>query len=307
MTARTPTGPPIVTATGSAEAFRALGVLCEPPDPAHAVVAAALDLDAWPAAADDTGLFTTHLLPYAAVYVGPEGMLGGVAADRVAGFWRAVGYDPPAEPDHLAALLGLYAALSDAESGERDAARRLLRRQARRALLWEHLLTWVPAYAAAVAANGSAVHADWAALLTELLMLEAAELDPPGDGPQHFADVPPLPEPEEGIDAFVRAVLTPVRSGLVISRSDLTRCARDLGLGARIGERAFVLGWLIDQDPAAVLAWIGDQAARWASRHRTHLDLLGAFAGHWELRATATVAAANHRRLALLEVLSDVP
>ena len=62
------------------------------------------------------------------VYLGAEGMLGGAARDRVAGFWRALGLVPPAEPDHLAALLGLAAALADASatsaSPRRAAARR---------------------------------------------------------------------------------------------------------------------------------------------------------------------------------------
>jgi hypothetical protein len=33
--------------------------------------------------------------PYAAVYLGAEGGFGGEAADRVAGFWRAIGVPPP--------------------------------------------------------------------------------------------------------------------------------------------------------------------------------------------------------------------
>ena len=78
--------------------------------------------------------------PYASVYLGAEGMLGGEARDRVAGFWRALGLVPPAEPDHLAALLGLYAALADAEEPRRTSRPAAAPAQARRALLHEHLL-----------------------------------------------------------------------------------------------------------------------------------------------------------------------
>ena len=82
-------------------------------------------------------------------------MLGGETADRVAGFWRALGGEPPAEPDHLAALLGLYVGLVElGVRGRRRPPRRLLQR-ARAALLWEHLLSWVPMFLRAVAGAGS--------------------------------------------------------------------------------------------------------------------------------------------------------
>src|SRR6266496_675887 len=95
----------------AAEIFRALGALCEPPEPAHARLAAALGLPPPPDAAAFTEVFVFQLVPYAAPYLSPDGMLGGEAGDRVAGFWRALQLRPPAEPDHLAALLGLYAPL----------------------------------------------------------------------------------------------------------------------------------------------------------------------------------------------------
>src|SRR5438105_1113576 len=116
------------------ELFRALGTLCEPPSPAHSRVADALELPG--SARDDeyAELFLFQLYPYASVYLGSEGQLGGEARDRVAGFWRALALVPPAEPDHLAALLGLYASLAEAEEAEPEEARRLLQREARRAL-----------------------------------------------------------------------------------------------------------------------------------------------------------------------------
>ena len=42
--------------------------------------------------------------------------MGGLARERIAGFWNAVGLTPPPEPDHLAALLGLYASLTERAS-----------------------------------------------------------------------------------------------------------------------------------------------------------------------------------------------
>src|SRR5215207_7052333 len=121
------------------ELFRALAVLVEPPDrPGAARVAEALGLGELPEASAYTDLFVFQLYPYASVYAGVEGMLGGEARDRVAGFMAALGHDVPAEPDHLALLLGAYAGLAEAEQGESDERRRGRVRGARRALLWEH-------------------------------------------------------------------------------------------------------------------------------------------------------------------------
>ena len=108
------------------EIFRALGALLEPPSPGHERLAAALELGPLPPAADHTDLFDFQLYPYASVYLGAEGMLGGEARDRIAGFWRALGLTPPPEPDHLAVMLGLYAGLCEGPEGDR---RRLRARQ----------------------------------------------------------------------------------------------------------------------------------------------------------------------------------
>ena len=67
--------------------------------------------------------------------------MGGEARDRVAGFWRALGETPPAEPDHLSVLLSLYAQLSELESAATGSQVQAWQR-ARAALLWEHLLSW---------------------------------------------------------------------------------------------------------------------------------------------------------------------
>src|SRR5438105_24123 len=86
------------------ELFRALAVVCEGAGAEHQRVATALGLPAGASPADHTDAFVLQLPPYASMYLGAQGMLGGEAADRVAGFWRALGYVPPAG---AAAGLGL--------------------------------------------------------------------------------------------------------------------------------------------------------------------------------------------------------
>src|SRR5581483_7889566 len=76
------------------ELLRALGAVADSPAAARAV-AAALGLD--PVSDDEhTEAFVLNCPPYAAVYLGPDGALGGEGADRAAGFWRALGLTPPA-------------------------------------------------------------------------------------------------------------------------------------------------------------------------------------------------------------------
>jgi len=268
------------------EVFRALGALCEPPDPAHARLAAALGLPPPADAASFTDAFVFQLVPYAAPYLSPDGMLGGEAGDRVAGFWRALHLTPPPEPDHLAVLLGLYAILAERENAERRPGPAGAWRHARRALLWEHLLTWIPAYTHAMAALPSGFHTAWARLLRAALLSEAREIAPPPSPPLHLRDLPELPGP--GPD-LIRALLVPARSGMIIIRNDLVSAAAAAGLGARLGGREFTLRALIDSDPAAMSGWLAGHAAWWAERHRADIPPLPVIAGHWLARAQASM------------------
>jgi TorA maturation chaperone TorD len=241
------------------ELFRALGVLAERPSPESAAVARALGLDGFPSAAEHTELFQLNLHPYASVHLGDEGALGGEARDRVAGFWRALGLAPPAEPDHLASLLGLYATLAEAGAPG----------DVQRALLWEHLLSWLPAWLEKAKDIAPAFYGGWARLLDAVLVAEAERLPADGLVPLQLRQAARLADPRaEGSDAFVTALLAPVRSGMVLVRADLARAARQLGLGLRLGERRFVLRALIAQDASESLSWLAREAEGWGDRHR---------------------------------------
>src|SRR5215218_10083041 len=125
------------------ELFRALAVLAEPPTGDAARLAELLEFAGPPTEEEYTELFIFQLYPYASVYLGTEGMMGGEARDRIGGFWRALGQMPPAEPDHLSVMLALYVRLVELEENEASRAGRAGWRNARRAFLWEHLLSWL--------------------------------------------------------------------------------------------------------------------------------------------------------------------
>ena len=260
-----------------AELFRALAVIAEPPTPASKRVAATLELPGDPDPAEYTDLFLLQLWPYASIYVGEAGKLGGDARDRVAGFWRALGLNPPAEPDHLAALLGLHAALIEREAREREPARKLLVRRSRHALLSEHLLSWLPVYLAKLQEIGSPFYRAWGRLVAGALVEEAREIGFPEQLPLHLRVAPDLSSADE--------ILVAVRSGMLVVRDDLARAARSLGLGLRQGERRYVLEALLAQGPDATLGWLAVEAERWVELHRSMPAELGPIRDFWLGRA----------------------
>src|SRR5258708_14132549 len=178
------------------ELFRALGALVETPRPELREVAELLGLGSLPTRAAHGSLFLLQLYPYASVYLGAEGQLGGEARDRIAGFWRAPGRPRPAEPDHLALMLGLHARLAELEAQAGDGPERERWRHARWAFLWEHLLSWLPIFLTKLidlaGDHGTAdpFYAGWAALLRDPLREEAKSLCSPDQLPPHLRASP---------------------------------------------------------------------------------------------------------------------
>jgi TorA maturation chaperone TorD len=271
------------------EALRALAVLLEAPRPEHAAIAAALELPAPPVPDEYTDLVVFQAYPYASVYLGGEGMLGGEARDRVAGFWRALGGEPPAEPDHLSVLLAGMAALAEAA----------LRSSVCNALFWEHVASWMPPYLATLRRIGAAFHVAWAELAATVLAELAADLGPPARLPLALRAAPALPAAPADLDELLATLLAPVRTGFVIVRDDLERAAADLGLGLRAGERRFALRALLGQDPSGVLGWLAAEARSQAASFATLPPITGWWTARAHVGATwldelATVAGHTH-------------
>ncbi len=263
------------------ELLRALGVLAERPSPESGSVARALGLDGTPSPIEYTELFQLNLYPYASVYLGDEGALGGEAGDRVAGFWRALGLVPPAEPDHLASLLGLYAAVGEVAPSP----------DVQRALLWEHLLPWLPAWLAKAREIAPRFFRDWADLLEDALVAEAARLPANDLVPLQLRETALLADPRvEGLDQFVTSLFASARSGMVLVRADLVRASRELGLGIRVGERRFVLRALLGQDARESLSWLAREAERWGERHRRRPRAFAQVTEIWAARADRAAA-----------------
>jgi TorA maturation chaperone TorD len=271
------------------ELFRALAVFAESPKQESARVAEALELGALPTESEYTETFLFQLYPYASVYLGAEGMMGGEARDLIAGFWRALGLAPPAEPDHLSVMLALYAELAERE--ESNASSRERWRHARRAFLWEHLLSWLPVYLSKLADLASPFYRKWGETLREALVAEIETLGVAEQLPLHLRSTLTLSDPrEKGTDDFLRSLLAPARSGMIITRADLARMGRRLQLGLRLGERRFILDTLFNQNPQGLARLLVEEAARWQVRHRENQAAFGLIAGAWAVRTEKTIA-----------------
>jgi len=269
----------------ASELIRGLATLAEPPGPECVRLAELLELPSTPADWQYTELFVEQLYPYASVYLGGEGKLGGDARDRVAGFWRALGETPPNEPDHLALLLALYAHLDELESEASTAAERTAWHRARAALFWEHLESWLPVWLAKLALIAAPPYRQWGALLTEALTAERAGLTLPETLPLQLREAPGLPQPTTcSGEEFLEHLLAPVRTGFVLTRSDLIECADELGLAIRAGERRYVLKALLGQTAPPVLDWLSRLAADAAAAHATRDGIIAEF---WAARARA--------------------
>jgi hypothetical protein len=224
--------------------LRALGAVAAEP-------AAAADLGLPPAGT--TGhdeVFTVNCPPYASLYAGD-------VQGRLAGFWAAAGLDPAAEPDHLAVLLDRYAGLG--EAGE-DGARRVL--------FGEFVWPWLPAYLGAVSDLPPGPLTGWAELTLDALRDEREQdrdldLGPGGALPWALREAPS----PAGPDGLPEGLLTPLRSGMILTRRAVAAGAEQVGAGQRIGNRRRALGAMLAAEPERAARWLAGEAGRWARRH----------------------------------------
>jgi TorA maturation chaperone TorD len=274
------------------ELFRALGTLAEPPERAGVErLAAVLELGPVPATSEYTELFVFQLPPYASIYLGAEGMIGGEARDRVAGFWRALNQTPREEPDHLATMLGLYSRLAELEAREEEGPARARWLAARKAFLWEHLMSWLPTYLEKSSQLANSFYRRWGMILAAALREEVNAVGIQETLSLHLREAPSLVDPRLGsIEGFLQSLLAPVRSGMILTRADLARANLALDAGVPARERKLMLRLLLETDAAGTLVWLAQEAEDWSRIHRARRNPEGGVAEWWENRALHSAA-----------------
>lgn len=286
------------------ELIRALAVFAEPVNEKLSALAEALGFEHLPSEDEFTEIFIFQLVPYASVYLGEEGMLGGVARDRIAGFWRALNLTPPGEPDHLSTLLGLYANLcesadmetqgcGDAEktsNGQRTADSGQKFHHARKAFFWEHIASWLPLYLHKMKSIASPFYLHWSELLEQVLIEEANSLGQPEIISQHLLQEASIQDPREfGFEMFLSTLLAPIRSGMILTKTDLRRAASELDLSLRIGERKFILQTLFSQDTKKMLKWLSNESKEWLKWHTSQQAFYGETALCWNKKTESAI------------------
>lgn len=216
-------------------------------------------------------LFGMNVYPYESLFVDRELMLNTAATARVTLLYQEAGFDATGArtgaPDHLGLELRLMRDLARREQHAGAWARRLRAR-----CLREHLARWAPLCALTVArVTVEPLYRLLATLTTDLVLSDLTALPPapparPGVADQSDGPPPPVddldetldaeaPGPlrpygdagsrreagadpdERGLNALVRQLITPVDSGLLLTRADLTRLAGTLDLPVAIGDR----------------------------------------------------------------------
>jgi TorA maturation chaperone TorD len=273
--------------------IKALGELAEAPGPDQVRTARMLGLPGEPSRAEYTDLFVVQLYPYASVYLSPEGQLGGQVQDHIAGFWRVLHQPVPRDPDHVATLFSTYSQLANHTSNGDEPYMQDLRRQMRHAFLWEHIASWILPFVARVRELGSPAYRGWGSLVLDAIEAEVNHAGPPPMLPLHLRSAPPLPR-QSDLASLTPLLFSPVTSGVILTRADLGRCARDLGMQIRIAERRYTLGTMLEQNAVRVGDWLANEARRQADLIGHTAPSFRAIADHWEQRALTTSELVTH-------------
>lgn len=224
------------------------------------LAAAAYPYDPDEAAAAFYALLGMNVPPYQSLFLDDTGLLGGAECDRVRASYREMGFavDEANEPaDHLGhELLALsHLCLAEADAWEDGHTAMIARiRHLQTAFLHDHLLRWLPAFAIAVGRQGPSFYAHLATLTLELTLAPwqpvaatpVAAPTPPSSPSPHERVARLLADPNTGLAEIAAFLLTPVYSGLYLSRDDIGRLARVVDVPTGFGERRQMLRTVLE-------------------------------------------------------------
>lgn len=265
--------------------------------PLAASLPEAADLDQLAAAHHHA--WTLEVLPYAGVFLDTDATVGG-AAQRLLTDCRAAGFSPRTEAtraDHLGITLAALSFLCGAEAdalvdGKDEIAAQVVALQ--QALLRQHAVSWLPPLWAAAQ---RAVGGFWGAVMS----LTAETLLDQYQGGQGGWPLEPVPadlldNPKTSLWRIAGLLATPAQSGVFLTREDLSRVGRAVGVPRGFGARQQMLANLLRnaaeyQELPALVAQLdavwAERAAAYAALGEQH-PVLSEQAGCWRQQAERT-------------------
>lgn len=194
--------------------------------------------------------FRFEAFPHAGVYLDPEGLAGGEAADRSRTTYRSAGFHPKLDDlaaDHLGVQLSFLSFLCGAEAdaledGELEAAGRIAELQRR--FLDEHLLRWLPALVATIDGTERDLWRQVVVMASELAADHRASYAGAANeaAPWRLPEAPRLlDDPETDLRTIVEFLLAPAHAGLFLGRNDLAVLGRKHELPRGFGSRRIIL------------------------------------------------------------------
>ena len=269
------------------------------------------------AAADHHHLFGFNVHPYQSYFLDPAGLLGGPVTESVIQCYGRSGFQPETSAesaDHIGFELGFLATLCAAESEalEANAAQQIQERQF--AFLHEHLLRWIGPLTLAIDQQDQPFYSAVTDVTLDLLQEQAAGLEahfgrPAKEkiAPTNIPDL--LADEKTGLKQIADFLLTPLYSGIYLSRDDIGRLARRQAVPRGFGDRRVLLLNLLrtaaNYDALGeIINDLGGMARRWEGAHAEMADRpgIGAYAASWRSRAAGTVEllAQMHSRIEAL-------
>lgn len=262
-------------------------------------------------AADHQTLFGFNVFPFQSFFLDESGLLGGTQTEQVQRSYQRAGITPDTgrddhveSPDHIAQELTFLALLLQDESRAREAGtnpeiQKLRRWQAE--FLRQHLLRWVSPFVIAITTQPYPFYAALAEWMLRLLFSHASDLGDAGVADAVWMretkpDLTILEAEGTGLPEIASHLLLPIHSGIYLSKQDITRLARQLGLPRGFGDRRQMLlnlmraavtydrlPELIESLTTLVGYWLDSY-----TRHASTCSAAASVAEGWRARASGT-------------------
>lgn len=178
--------------------------------------------------------FGLNVMPFAGVFLAPDGQLGGAVGAEVTEAYRQVGFtDPRAEPEHIGVELAFLAHLTRHDH--------TLIHQ--RHFLDAHLLGWLPALVMSIRQEEDPFFTRAAEVALDVVLDHRAALGPPE--PEAFVPPPPPPplldNPKTGLREVAAYLTHHAQCGLFLSRRTIRQLGRAHRLPGGFGNRALLM------------------------------------------------------------------